>query len=596
MFGLSRRCASNLDGVAERKGFEHSCLDRFLICMNMEGVSSAFVKACGKTLRLVQERPRVQSFHGGLRILCLDGGGMRGVVTLRMLKALEDESGAPIGDLFDLVVGTSTGGILAAALALKRFRLESCEELYSEMGSVLFGGHGTLIKALGVLGSSTAQYPHAHENLAELLSAVLRTFEPAARDPTLGDFFGNACRFACVAGVEAGGAGYDPYVFRSYEGRNFTHLPKDSSKDVPIWQALRATSAAPYYFKSMDIGRNVFVDGGVTANNPSSIAIEEARALGIPIHCLVSIGTGVTSYMPAKKIGFWSRVFDMGAKISPLQKLVGEATDAHSIHIEVSRLPELQGRYFRFDVPIAGADLAETQDDILQVLRNSADKYLSTDVGSLASMKLASHILQSPSYVPASPSAKALFSQVIRTHHDADWKRIFGQAPQRIRMSFAYFGRNVRDASAEIEQFLHRGGTLDVIFPDHESQQTMEALRCLMPWQFQTVTPEQKVKESLTWLCQRTPAFHRQIHVRLIPKIAHYSMYIVGPDPISFGACDIRHGFMSVFQEKESSQNLSVRSPLIDVGDSQALSFLVDEFHHLWSLQGARDFPLPLKF
>lgn len=521
---------------------------------------------------------------------------MRGVVTLRMLKALEAEAGAPIGDLFDLVVGTSTGGILAAALALKRFRLESCEELYSQMGSVLFGGHSTLLKALGVLGSSTAQYPRAHDDLAQLLSAVLRAFEPAdGKDPTLGDFTGNPCRFACVAGINAGGAGYDPYVFRSYEGRNFTRLPKDSSKDVPIWQALRATSAAPYYFKSMEIGRSEFVAGGVTANNPSLIAIEDARVLGLPIHCLVSIGTGVTSYMPAKKSGFWNRLFDLGAKMDPLQKLIGEATDAHSIHIEVSSLPELQGRYFRFDVPIAGADLAETQEDILQVLRNSADKYLSTDVGSLASMKLASHILQSPTYVPASPTAKALFSQVIRTHHDADWKRIFIQAPQHIRMSFAYFGRNVRDASAEIEQFLKRGGLLDVIFPDYESPQTMNALRDLMPWQFRDVAPEQKVKESLTWLCQRTPAFHRQIHVRLIPRLAHYSMYIVGPDPIANGGRDLRHGFMSVFQEKESSQNQSVRSPLIDVGDAQALAFLTEEFRQLWTFPGSRDHPITPK-
>lgn len=562
----------------------------------MEGFASTVVRACGKSLRLFQEHPRTQHFQGGLRVLCLDGGGMRGVVTLRMLKALETEAGAPIGDLFDLVVGTSTGGILAAAFALKRFRLESCEELYSQMGSVLFGGHSTLLKALGVLGSSTAQYPRAHDDLAQLLSAVLRAFEPAdGKDPTLGDFTGNPCRFACVAGINAGGAGYDPYVFRSYEGRNFTRLPKDSSKDVPIWQALRATSAAPYYFKSMEIGRSEFVDGGVTANNPSLIAIEEARVLGLPIHCLVSIGTGVTSYMPAKKSGFWNRLLDLGAKMDPLQKLIGEATEAHSIHIEVSSLPELQGRYFRFDVPIAGADLAETQEDILQVLRNSADKYLSTDVGSLASMKLASHILQSPTYVPASPTAKALFSQVIRTHHDADWKRIFIQAPHRIRMSFAYFGRNVRDASAEIEQFLQRGGVLDVIFPDYELPQTMNALRDLMPWQFRDVIPQQKVKESLTWLCQRTPAFHGQIHVRLIPRLAHYSMYIVGPDPLAAGGRDLRHGFMSVFQEKESSQNQSVRSPLIDVGDSQALAFLTEEFQQLWTSPGARDYPITAK-
>ena len=66
----------------------------------------------------------------GVRVLCMDGGGMKGLATLRMLRQLESCSGKRIHELFDLICGTSTGGILAASLALQQFTLDDCEEIY----------------------------------------------------------------------------------------------------------------------------------------------------------------------------------------------------------------------------------------------------------------------------------------------------------------------------------------------------------------------------------------------------------------------------------------------------------------------------------
>ena len=66
----------------------------------------------------------------GVRILCMDGGGMKGLATLRMLRELERCTGKPIHALFDLICGTSTGGILAASLALQQFTLDDCEQIY----------------------------------------------------------------------------------------------------------------------------------------------------------------------------------------------------------------------------------------------------------------------------------------------------------------------------------------------------------------------------------------------------------------------------------------------------------------------------------
>lgn len=74
----------------------------------------------------------------GIRILSMDGGGMKGLAAVRMLRELETRTGRQIHDLFDLVVGTSTGGLLAVALALRQLSLDECESIYKVLGRRVF--------------------------------------------------------------------------------------------------------------------------------------------------------------------------------------------------------------------------------------------------------------------------------------------------------------------------------------------------------------------------------------------------------------------------------------------------------------------------
>lgn len=74
----------------------------------------------------------------GIKILSLDGGGMKGLATVRMLKEIERRANKPIHRLFDLIVGTSTGALLAVALGLRNFSLSECEKIYKELGQKVF--------------------------------------------------------------------------------------------------------------------------------------------------------------------------------------------------------------------------------------------------------------------------------------------------------------------------------------------------------------------------------------------------------------------------------------------------------------------------
>ena len=73
-----------------------------------------------------------------LRILTLDGGGVRGVVTLRVLRELERLGGAKIHEMFDLIGGTSTGGILAVLLGCLKLPVTVVEEMYAKLGKDVF--------------------------------------------------------------------------------------------------------------------------------------------------------------------------------------------------------------------------------------------------------------------------------------------------------------------------------------------------------------------------------------------------------------------------------------------------------------------------
>jgi patatin-like phospholipase/acyl hydrolase len=216
-----------------------------------------------------------------LRVLTIDGGGIRGVFAARFLQKLE-ECGKPLSKCFDVVVGTSTGGIIALAIGYEK-SLRLITELYTAHGRKIFPR-----RPLGPLHSVfTAKY----SNVA-LMSHLQSIFGETLK------FESPSCRHLLVQS-------YNLQIGRSKIFRAGVSGPI-ADADFLVWQIAAATSAAPTYFPAFKIPeKGLFVDGGIWANNPALIGVMEALRLGFSLDQvrLLSVGTGSKIFRADKARG-----------------------------------------------------------------------------------------------------------------------------------------------------------------------------------------------------------------------------------------------------------------------------------------------------
>jgi patatin-like phospholipase/acyl hydrolase len=230
------------------------------------------------------------------RILCLDGGGIRGVYTAAVLayweKALNlhQTGGRRLIDHFDLVVGTSTGGILAIGLVLGMSAREM-QRFYEEKGTSIFGSGEGLDKWWHSFRHwFTSKFDQ--EALRKELQAAYAT-SPIAKSKTLQtEWLDDPL---CKLMIPVYNAQTDrPFVFRSPYGR-FRYTDKGWD---PVTLAL-STAAAPTYFDPVKstgaVAEVESLDGGVWANSPVGLAIGEAIAeLNVPVEQIRLLGIGTT--------------------------------------------------------------------------------------------------------------------------------------------------------------------------------------------------------------------------------------------------------------------------------------------------------------
>ncbi len=238
-------------------------------------------------------RDRMSS-PGPKKLLALDGGGIRGVITLEVLLRLEsmlaEELGAGddfvLGDYFDYIGGTSTGAVIAAGLA-KGLPVGQVLDLYVARCEEMFD-HASLRRRY--------HYRYGSLRLRELLQGIL------GKDTTLGSEDLKTLLLIVVRNASTD----SPWPLSNNPNALFNDPSRaDNNLAIPLWQLVRASTAAPTYFPPEVVtlgGRDfVFVDGAVTMyNNPAFqlflMATLDAYRLGWPATesdlLLVSVGTG----------------------------------------------------------------------------------------------------------------------------------------------------------------------------------------------------------------------------------------------------------------------------------------------------------------
>jgi patatin-like phospholipase/acyl hydrolase len=239
---------------------------------------------------------------GAKRILALDGGGIRGALTLGYLQRLEDilreQSGNKesfrLCDYFDLVGGTSTGSIIASCLAIG-MKVEEITELYMQLGGKIFSGKYKWYNVFTLDELIKAGYDE--KPLEEELQAVFG-------DITLGS--DKIKTGLCIVTKRADTNSV--WMLINHPRGKYYNSEHGRNAEILLWKAVRASTAAPSYFipQVIDVGGGApsaaFVDGGVSmANNPALHLLMVATLKGFPFHwemgpdkmSLVSIGTGM---------------------------------------------------------------------------------------------------------------------------------------------------------------------------------------------------------------------------------------------------------------------------------------------------------------
>jgi predicted acylesterase/phospholipase RssA len=337
-------------------------------------------------------------------LLCLDGGGIRGILTIQLLKALEERAGAPCHQIFDMVAGTSTGGIIAGLVASGHSAVE-IEQLYGSFVTKVFTKRN--------LFSHVFLDPPAFTK-----ASYRRILREKIGDATLEQ----TCR---KVGIDMMITAHD---VAEGEQTFFSFLQERPAErnvysKVLLRAVMEATASAPTYFTPMER----FVDGGLTTyNNPSLAAIMEAVQYGPGTYSIdkltvFSFGTGCTSQFikpeqvpnpPGPDAPFW---------LGWLMNETGnDAADQQSDLLRANRiLPGFD--YRRFQISLDRIALAKIPDMPL-------DHIAETDANKLSELtdkELSDIHLDAVPYFPVMKAIGEAFVEYLRRHAQQVQKPMF---------------------------------------------------------------------------------------------------------------------------------------------------------------------------
>jgi patatin-like phospholipase/acyl hydrolase len=307
------------------------------------------------------------------RVLSIDGGGIRGIIPGMVMAEIEKRTEKPICKLFDLIAGTSTGGVLALGAVVPspddptqpRYPAKKSVELYEQKGERIFD-------------QSIWQKLHSLWNITD------ERYPSSGVEGVLKETFGESYLREALTDVLI--TSYEierrtPWFFRSSRAK------VNAAYDFRMWQVARATSAAPTYFEPAKIDVEglehyyTLIDGGVFANNPTMCALVEAKVLHpeTPNLLVVSLGTGQASRsLPYDQAKNWGLVKWVQPVMDILIHGVGDTVDFEMKQL----LPLVDGEqcYYRFDTKLTDdstEDMDNTSPENLRALGLIGEKVIS---------------------------------------------------------------------------------------------------------------------------------------------------------------------------------------------------------------------------
>jgi len=315
------------------------------------------------TLESLKQRPT---------LLCLDGGGIRGLVLTQILIEIEKQTGKKCRELFDWIAGTSTGGILAIALAQGKSAVD-CQRLYFEMKDKVFVGKRPYDAK--PLEEFLKKEFGKNTTMSSLKSKVIIPATLADRKPFQLHLFTNY-----VIPESDSSCNSSQFKFSSKLSKKAIEalMVNQTPQDQLLWKVGRATGAAPTFFCSYEN----FIDGGLLANNPTLEAMTEAHnyyknqcfgsrdnmdTLGL----VLSVGTGQLATSKVERsldVNPFSMSFDMIPTLLNLGELSSILVDAitesngHIVNRARAWCESQQTSYFRLN-PFLDTEIEIDQTD-----------------------------------------------------------------------------------------------------------------------------------------------------------------------------------------------------------------------------------------
>ena len=328
-----------------------------------------------KHRRVQKTWPEGQEF----RILSIDGGGIRGIFPAAFLAGLEERylGGASVAQCFDLIAGTSTGGIIALGLGAGH-TAAALRDLYIRRGREIFPPQ----RLLGRLWGSVRHFVLYRYDRDALMRALDETFGQKT--------FGASESRLCIPSFD--GRHSEVYIFKTPHHPDYKLDGRERMSKVAA-----ATSAAPTFFRPLEDGGYTYVDGGVWCNNPVMVGVVDAMAcFTVPREHIriLSVGCGNSPYTVGairKKLGgllAWSNIISAAMRFQSLNAL-GQA----GLLIGADRIVRVDAP--ESEKPIGLDDYVRASSELPSAASEALEKYSET----VASLFLQEHATP---YIPHS--------------------------------------------------------------------------------------------------------------------------------------------------------------------------------------------------